>query len=205
MSPTTTFRYERAASFCRNIVNSEEPQTMNFEILPRGATRLFHLIHRLIHRGKLRCCVASQERLAAMLRKTIRASIRSVVRWIRWLVEHGNIRVIHRPNQTSIYVILNDLAEPMAEPMAEPIKEEPSVLTPTERKQASRASSHFRELPPEIIETPGGRTLLNPEWQACRDALHASREAVMSARNREAYQRAIIARVREEWHAAQAS
>ena len=168
----------------------------------RGARRLFNLIHRIIHNSKLGECFASQAWLAERLRKEIRASVRSVKRWLAELVSGGYVETMRRPNRTSVYQIRKVLAPPMAPPMAPPLKDEPSVLTPSERKQAGRASSLHSELPPEILTTPGGRTYLNPEWQACRDALHASREEIGRARNRELYQAAIIHRVRKEWNAA---
>jgi hypothetical protein len=167
--------------------------------MSRGASSLFHLIHRLIHRGKLGRCEAGQAWLASKLAQSIRASIRSVKRWLAELVAGGFVKSIRRPNRTSVYEILKELAPPMAPPMAPPVKEEPSGLTPSERKPASRAWSHFRQLPNQTIQTPGGRTILNPEWQACRDALRASHDAISRARNREAYVQAIVERVRLEW------
>ena len=162
----------------------------------RGARRLFQLIHRFIHRyGEF---YAGQSWIATHLR----ASVRSVKRWTAVLIRHGYLAVTRRGNQTSTYQILKNLAPQLAPQLAPPLKDNPSGITPSERKPSASSQTASAELPEETITSPGGRTYLNPEWQACRDAVHASREEIYRARDPKAYQNAIIRRVRGEWNAA---
>jgi|ERR1700728_500489 len=160
-------------------------------VIPRGAVHLFRLIHRLIHKGRLGLCNAGQSWMSREIAKRIRASVRSVKRWLAWLVSQGYVEVIRRPNQTSMYRIIKDLAPPMAPPMAPPLKEEPSE-EPRVNKPARKPMQVA--MPAEHITLASGRRILNPVWTRVRDAIRQAYQSgrVQNARNRDAYLAAII-------------
>lgn len=157
-------------------------------MLSRGARALFQLIHRFINRyGNF---FAGQ----AWIAERLKASVRTVKRWLSELVRGGYVEASRRPNRTSMYRIIrhieSNLAPPMAPPMAPPLKEEPSVVTLSERKPARKPMGV--EIPSETITTPGGRRIINPAWLKYRDL--STSERVRRARDPEAYLRAVWSR-----------
>jgi len=108
-----------------------EPSAMGFQrrIFSRGAMRVYRLIQGFLSFG--RTFFAGQGWIA----RKLKCSVRSVQRWTAELISAALIERRRRSQMTSVYIILRPLmAGQMAGQMAGRYKEEPSVVSPSEKQ-----------------------------------------------------------------------
>ena len=161
-------------------------------VLSRGARRLLTIFQRMWKKCARGVFPGRQWLAKEYLRCYGKMpGVRSITRWISELVS-CKLLVQQRRGPRSCVYFGQSFGHSFGQSFERAsISPEPTVLTPSERKQPASSETRI-QMPPKTLTNEYGRVFPNPEYLRARDALLNARERVSAARNPIAYEQAIL-------------